>query len=248
MKGLRFCLSAVILIMFLSSCFSGFFPVNEETIDGIDRQHSTRVRFQNNFLFQNQNPHRISVYIDSGRQNKIGQDVAPNATTDYFDCVPSSLFSFYLTYHLNFSGVQIPYNPPIANGGLLAYPVPRNTDTTVPVPSLVSRTSNPDDFLITDAFYFSIRNDSVLPFQLMLGGISSQLTVDGVEFITPGNTGIYRLTNQNLSTTRVNTLPSGSHDFPITTADRGKVYRFSLAGSVTQIGEAINITVNNSLP
>jgi len=251
MKGIKFYFTIVILTMLFSSCFTGFFPTTEESITGIERHHTTRVRFNNNTgglnLF---NRHRVSVFSDMNRQTKIGQDVAPNSTSGFFECTPSNLFSFYLTYHLTIGGVNIPYNPPLERGGWLPFPVKRNEDNTVPIPPLAEvMTGQLNDLLITDAFYLAIKNNGSFVMSLM-AGIMTQIPVNSIEpYIQPGQTGIYRLENQTLSGLNILVLLN-TYPFPINTAYRGNVYLFDFDGNDilhNPATDVIEITVSNSL-
>jgi len=246
MKGIRgFFFIIFILILSLSSCFSGFFPQNdEEKIDGIERAHSTRVQFSNINAF------KISVFINGNRDlsTQIGYDVPAYTTSEFVECAPSSLFSFYLRYYLNISDVEIPYNPPFGKGGLVTYPVPRNKETTVPIPSLFNPSFNIDldELLVTDSYYFSIKNTSLSTFNLLIGNIP-QTSTDGIEYIINDQTAVYRFTSTNLSNIKLVANLVNEFSFPLATVERGKVYSLEFTGYSILHHKTVDITLRNSV-
>jgi hypothetical protein len=243
LKGV--CLLAV-FVLFFSSCFTGFFPETKELIDGIERPHTTRVRFSN---LGESNLHRVSVFSDSGRKSKIGNDIAPNSISELEDISQSFLFDFYLTFHLPIGGIEIPFNPSARDGGVLQEPIVRDQENTINIISLFTRISDHNRILVNDGYYIIIRNAGGPTFSFLTGNLIHNVVNgnEGDEYISNGNTGIYFLTQNNPNNPRIQVVGQPTA-LPPTNFERGKVYSFVYNGSSVSFERVADITLNNSRP
>jgi len=250
LKG--FCLFTAFLMLILSSCFTGFFPATEENVEGIsvvkDREYNTKVKFNNSVT--SNNVHKIRVFSDRNREvSPFGPIIPAQSISDVSECIPNSSYSFYVIYYLNFNNVEIPYKPAQEKGGFIAWPIHRDKTTEVPISPLSNFVTDPDEMLVTDAYYFTIKNSGLVVFSLASGGGSSIIirTENGEADVLPNQTGIYRLTNTSLSNLKIVYNVISEAPFPISSAARGKVYSFNFTGSsITSLGET-NITLRNSM-
>ena len=236
------CLLSAIFLLVFSSCFTGFFPETKETIDGIERVHTTTVQFSNVGIF------RVKVFIDNGRNDQIG-DIPALSTSNPVECYPHALFNFYLTYFLKINDIVIPFAPPLNKGGFHPYPVPRNINTVVPIPHLNESITNPDEVLITDAYYFSIKNSSsrILNLAFGSGGTSViQETIGGEVNIMANQTGVYKLTNTNLSSIGLIVGAITNLPLPISSVTRGSIYSFEYNGTSLYLLNETQITLRNT--
>jgi len=242
MKRLKCFYFLTILTLLSVSCFTGFFPENKETIDGIERPHTTKIHFNNTGI------HRAIVFSDHNRMHKIG-DATPNGLSASYDFSPSFLFDFYLTYYLSISGVEIPFIPPMSQGGVIQEPVRRDQDNSINIISLLNRPLlDPDTILINNVYYIAINNSSLESFRFMTGVFINNVVdgKEGDEVIEPGKTGIYMLAATQQPTPRVRVVLT---DYPlsITSFERGKVYSFDFNGSFVTLNSITDITLSNSM-
>jgi len=233
------------LALFLSSCFTGFFPETEEVIDGVVRAHATKVCFRNTGPT---NVHKVTVYYDNDRTDKIC-DVLPGATSALSDIFPSSLYSFFVTFYLTISGIEIPVAPSPGDGGLLQHPIKRDVENTVPIVSIFTLISDLDKILVNDGYYITIRNVTGPVFSFLAGSQLYNVVggEEGDEYITAGNTGIYKLTATSPYNPRVQ-VSTVSYTLPITTFERGKVYSFAFNGSSVAYLGVKDISLRSTMP
>jgi len=236
----------LVFALIFSSCFTGFFDETEEKIDGIKRAHSTKVCFENSGA---NNIHKVSVFYDNDRTSKIGNDILPGQISDSYDIFPSHLYTFYLTFYLSISGVEIPIAPSAADGGMLQEPIKRDEENTVKITSLFTSVSDIDKILVNDCYYITIKNATGPAFAFLSGNQLYNVVggEEGDEYITVGKTAIYKLTATTPSNPRIQ-VSGNPYTLPVTTFERGKVYSFTYNGGSSIVFDGSkDISLNSTL-
>ena len=247
MKKISLCLLLAVLVLFVASCFSGFFEDKNETVIGDKNPYTTRVQFDNRA-----GAHKVQLFNNGGRTSQIGGDVQKGYMSSLADCPHGNPYTFFVTYFLNINGAEIPYVPASGKGDHFQYPVPRGEDTVVPVPTLASSGITNDEILITSYIYLNIQNRGGRMVELFAGGVGGasamQEGINGEKNIPHNGQVIYRLSNPNL--TNLNIRPSGIADlpFPVYSYQRGYVYLFEYTSNGTfDLMGGDPITLLNSL-
>ena len=255
MKEKKYFILAVLLIVCLTSCFSEFFEETDESIVGIHRQHTTEIEFRND---RNQNNvHAVQVYRNSDRSD-FPLTINAGSKTSPVSVDPINSFYYYFTYSLRIGGITIPYELPAKYGmGMGVAHVPRNTLTSIHIPSIFDRMSEHNlagevnDPLLTDT-YFSVYNGTSTAINFVVNDQALPFYNANVSAPqNPGATNVYRLNPTQFA--NINNVTTGIRSFgtfqtiPMNTTgqtfQRGYFYilEFTSSGITIQSSRPINI-------
>lgn len=184
-------LFAAFFVFCLCSCFTSFFEVTEESIDGesYERPHTTRVQFDNT---GDANVHKVSVFTTRERDRWSDapiDTINAGSISISHGIEPHSQFVFYYTYFLKIGDREVPYIPLDRYGrGESVFSIRRDQTTTVTIRSLrdsimESAPADINEPLVT-GIYFTIQNNSPSSVQFVVNE-SALFDLERERFINP---------------------------------------------------------------
>jgi len=237
--------NGIILTVFfviLTSCFSGFFPENEETIKGIMRPHTTYVEFRNDSGIYN--IHGVWVFLTPDRSDQHPIKIDAFSKSDPVHMDPIHRFNYYFSYILRIEGIDIRYELPSKYGlGMDEAYVPRNVLTSIHIPTIFNKMEDSkllyeiDDPLVSDT-YFAIYNNTSSSINFVV--LDQSQPFHDAPTSVPHNqftTHVYKLTQNQF--TAVNSPATGVR---ITGAYQIIALNMNTTGETFQRGYFYNIT------
>ncbi len=238
-------LLVLLLILCLSSCFTGFFDLGEEKLDGQNKPNGTKVQFDNR-----NNSVSVSIYSSPNRLTELDRIESGEQST------PLELFPnpngiyFYLTFNISLQKLTgmtytMPYIPDDLSKAVVEVSIPKDETTNVVIPLLTSIIET--DEVLTDDVYLYIKNSGISGLRMRQSMTVITPVNQDTNLVNSGSEALYKVAAAVAANSYK--IEFNGNDYPIPaeilSLGRGHLYSMEFDGTTAALLEDTLITLNN---